>query len=415
MSAPTQHASNSNGTRRVAMLSIAAVCTALVVGYGLYWGLHARYFVSTDNAYVAGNVVQVTPQVAGTVLAIRVEDTDFVKAGDPLVKLDPADAQVALDQAEAQLGQTVREVRTFFANDATYQANVKLREAELSRVQADVNKAQEDLTRRQGLTAKGAVSKEELEHAQTALATAKSAQASAEAALAAAREQQASNRALIDGTSVEQHPNVQRAAARVREAFLALKRADLPAPVSGYVAKRSVQVGQRVPAGSPLMSIVPLDQVWVDANFKEVQLADMRIGQPVKVRADLYGSKVEYDGHIVGLGAGTGAAFALLPAQNATGNWIKVVQRVPVRVALDAKQLQAHPLRIGLSLDVTVDVHDQSGVALADAPRASMASVTDVFNGKDTQAESLIKQIIARNLGARLPAASVTAAPAGRR
>jgi membrane fusion protein (multidrug efflux system) len=407
MSAPSQNsAASANGKRRVAMLGISAACAALVVGYGLYWGLHARYFVSTDNAYVAGNVVQVTPQVTGTVLAIRVEDTDFVKAGDPLVKLDPADAQVALDQAQAQLGQTVREVRTLFANDATYQANVKLREADLSRVQADVTKAQEDLTRRQGLTAKGAVSKEELEHAQTALTSAKSAQASAEAAVVAAREQLAANRTLIDGTSVEQHPNVQRAAARVREAYLALKRADLPAPVTGYIAKRSVQVGQRVPAGSPLMSIVPLDQVWVDANFKEVQLADMRIGQPVKVRADLYGGKVEYDGRIVGLGAGTGAAFALLPAQNATGNWIKVVQRVPVRVALDPKQLQEHPLRIGLSLDVSVDVHDQSGVALAAAPRASMASATEVFSGKDAAADALVKQIITHNIGAHLQTAA---------
>ncbi len=395
----TTSAQAANGQRRKAMLGISAVCAALLAGYGLYWGLHARYFVSTDNAYVAGNVVQVTPQVTGTVLAIRVEDTDFVKAGDPLVKLDPADAQVALEQAEAQLGQTVREVRTLFANDATNQANVKLREADLGRVQADVNKAQEDLARRQSLTAKGAVSKEELEHAQTALVLAKSAQASAEAAVQAAREQLAANRALIDGTSVEQHPNVLRASARVRETYLALKRADLPAPVSGYVAKRSVQVGQRVPAGSPLMSIVPLDQVWVDANFKEVQLADMRIGQPVKVRADLYGSKVEYDGHIVGLGAGTGAAFALLPAQNATGNWIKVVQRVPVRVALDAKQLQAHPLRVGLSMDVTVDIHDQSGQELASAPRVSASNTTDVFGGKDAQADAMVKQIISRNIG----------------
>lgn len=382
--------------RKAALLTITGVAAAGLLAWGLYWGLHGRYYVSTDNAYVAGNVVQVTPQVPGTVVGIQVEDTDFVKAGQPLVRLDPADARVALEQAQAQLAQTVREVRTLFVNDATYAANVRLREADLRRAGTEVARWQDDLARRQGLTAKGAVSKEELDHVQAALANA---QASAEAALAAAREQLAANRALIDRTTVETHPNVQRAAARLREAHLAYTRASLPAPVSGYIAKRAAQVGQRVAAGTPLMSIVPLDQVWIDANFKEVQLADMRIGQPVKVQADIYGSKVEYDGRVVGVGAGTGSAFALLPAQNATGNWIKVVQRVPVRVVLDARQLAEHPLRVGMSAEVTVDVHDRSGKVLADVPRSTPVARTEVFATTDAEADRLVRDIIARNAG----------------
>ena len=200
-----------------------------------------------------------------------------------------------------------------------------------------------------------------MNHAQSGVTNARAALAAAQAALTAAKQQLATNQSLTEGTSVDKHPNVERAAAKVREAYLAYARAELPSPVSGYVAKRTVQLGQRVAAGAPLMSIVPLDQVWVDANFKEVQLRKMRIGQPVKLTADAYGTSIEYDGRIVGLGVGTGGAFALLPAQNATGNWIKVVQRVPVRIAIDPKELADHPLRVGLSMEVEVDVADASG------------------------------------------------------
>jgi membrane fusion protein (multidrug efflux system) len=204
---------------------------------------------------------------------------------------------------------------------------------------------------------------------------------------------------LTEGTNVQKHPNVERAAAAVREAYLALQRVELPAPVTGQVAKRTVQVGQRVAPGTPLMSVIPLDQVWIEANFKEVQLREMRIGQPVKLRADLYGNKIEYDGHVAGLGAGTGAAFALLPAQNATGNWIKVVQRVPVRVELDQKQLADHPLRVGLSMEATVDIAQQTGapVLSGNAPRAS--SRTDVFEAQNGEADRLVSDIIATNIG----------------
>jgi len=270
------------------------------------------------------------------------------------VRLDPADARVALDQAEAQLAQAVREVRSTFANNATLESQVALRQAEAARLLADVKRAEDDLARRRPLVATGAVGREEFAHAEAQLAAAKSAHAAAQSAVAAAREQLASNRSLTEGTSVEHHPSVERAAGRVREAYLALRRVDLPAPVDGQVARRSVQLGQRVQAGAPLMALVPLDQLWVDANFKEVQLRKLRLGQPATLVADVYGKKVEYHGTVEGLGAGTGAAFALLPAQNATGNWIKVVQRVPVRVALNPDELKAHPLRLGLSMKAVI-------------------------------------------------------------
>ena len=395
--------------RRPALLAVTGVVAAAGLAYGAYWGLVLRHHESTDNAYVQAPVVQITPQVGGTVLAILADDTDLVKAGQPLVKLDPADAQLALERAQAQLAQTVREVRTMYANNATLAANIHLREAEVARMQADMARANDDVNRRMPLVATGAVGGEELKHTEDALASSKSALAGAQAALAAAREQATSNRALTEGTSVENHPNVQRAAGAVREAFLALQRTELPAPVTGQVAKRTVQVGQRIAAGAPLMSIIPLEQVWVEANFKEVQLRKMRIGQPVKLQADIYGSKVEYDGRVVGLGAGTGAAFALLPAQNATGNWIKVVQRVPVRVELDAAQLAAHPLRVGLSMEATVDVAEQTGAPVTAASIARSNS-TQAFASQQAAADRLVHDIIAANLGK--PATRVSAAAA---
>ena len=279
------------------------------------------------------------------------------------MRLDTADAQVALDQAEAQLAQTVRETRTLYANNASYSAQVALREAELARAASEVQRAADDVNRRAPLIASGAVGKEEFAHTGAQLAAARSAQAAAQSALAAARESLLSNQSLTDNTSVASHPGVQKAAARLREAYLALHRAELPAPLDGVVARRSVQIGQRVAAGTPLMAVVALDKLWVDANFKEAQLKNLRLGQPATLTSDVYGQKVVFHGRISGLGAGTGAAFALLPAQNATGNWIKVVQRVPVRITLDAKELAAHPLRVGLSMEVEVDVADKIGRA----------------------------------------------------
>lgn len=385
--------------RKPVLLGIAGITLLAGIAYGAYWGLYLRHYENTDNAYVQAPVVQITPQVGGTVLAILADDTDIVKAGQPLVKLDPSDAKLALERAQAQLAQTVREVRTLYANNGTLTANIHLREAEVARMQADVARANEDFNRRKPLVATGAVGGEEMKHAESTLSSAKSALAGAQSALAAAKEQATGNKALTEGTNVENHPNVQRAAGAVREAFLALQRTELPAPLSGQVAKRTVQVGQRIQAGAPLMSIIPLDQVWVEANFKEVQLRKMRIGQPVKLHADIYGEKVEYTGRVAGFGAGTGAAFALLPAQNATGNWIKVVQRVPVRVELDPKQISEHPLRVGLSMEAVVDVAEQTGQPLATVSNVRASSRTEAFDTQSSVADRMVHDIISANLG----------------
>jgi len=388
-----------NPARKKALTGVAAAVVVGGIAYGAYWALVLNHFESTDNAYVQGNVVQLTPQVSGTVVAINADDTDHVKAGQLLVKLDPADAQVALDQAEAQLAQTVREVRTTYANNSTLKAQIALREADLARAQSEVVRAQDDVSRRAPLVVTGAVGKEEFNHSTSQLSAAKSSAVAAQSAVLAAREQLLSNQTLTDGIAVDQHPNVLRSSARVREAYLALHRADLLAPVDGFVAKRSVQLGQRVQAGAPLMSVIPLNQLWIDANFKESQLKNLRIGQPVELQADVYGKKVEYRGTIEGLGAGTGSAFSLLPAQNATGNWIKVVQRVPVRISLDPKELAEHPLRVGLSMDAKVDVSKTDGRMLADGSRASATAQTTVFEQNNTAADAEVRKIIAANGG----------------
>lgn len=373
-----------SGRRTQLLIRLAALLLLASLAYSAWWALVARYHEHTDNAYVSGNLVQITPQTSGTVLAIQADDTDYVTAGQPLVLLDPADARVALEQAEADLAQQVRLARNLFASRAAAAAQLAVRQAELTRAEADLARRQQ--------AAGGAVAQEELAHAQSAVLTARAAQASA-------KEQLSASEAQTEGTTPAEHPAVQRAAAKVREAHLAMTRAMLPAPVSGYVAKRSVQVGQRIQPGAPLMAIVPLTGLWVEANFKESQLARMRIGQPVTLRADVYGSQVEYHGKVLGLGAGTGGVFSLLPAQNATGNWIKVVQRVPVRVSLDAAELAAHPLRVGLSMLAEVDLHDQSGPVLGTTPRQAPALQTTVFGAKDQQAEQRIARIIAANLG----------------
>ncbi|HHT9065093.1 TPA: HlyD family secretion protein [Burkholderia cenocepacia] len=372
-----------NGKRKRMMTLLVAVIVIAAIAYGLYYFLVARFHEDTDDAYVNGNVVQITPQVTGTVIAVKADDTQTVKAGDPLVVLDPADSQVALQQAEANLAQTVRQVRGLFVNDDQYRAQVALR-------QSDLSKAQDDLRRRLAVAQTGAVSQEEISHARDAV---KAAQASVDAA----QQQLASNRALTANTTIASHPNVMAAAAKVRDAYLANARNVLPAPVTGYVAKRSVQVGQRVSPGNPLMSVVPLNAVWVDANFKEVQLKHMRIGQPVEMTADIYGSSVTYHGKVVGFSAGTGSAFSLLPAQNATGNWIKVVQRLPVRIELDPKDLDKHPLRIGLSMQVDVDIKDERGDQLVNAPNTVYE--TNVFPKYGDEADAEIARIIAENAG----------------
>jgi membrane fusion protein (multidrug efflux system) len=374
-----------NGKRRKLIAAIVGVFAIGVVGYGAWWALVARYAESTDDAYVNADVVLVTSQVPGTVVKIEANDTDFVRAGAVLVSLDTADARVALDQAESGLAKTVRQVRNLFETSGQLEAGVRQHDAELARVR-------EDLRRRELIAASGAISGEELQHARDAFSA-------AEAADAVARGQLAAQRALVDRTTVDDHPDVKNAAARVREAYLAYSRAELPAPVSGYVAKRSVQLGQRIAAGTPLMAVVPLDEVWVDANFKEAQLRNMRVGQAVELSADLYGGKLEYHGHVAGFGAGTGGAFALLPAQNASGNWIKIVQRVPVRIALDPAELKAHPLQVGLSMLVKVDTHERDGERLPRIARGSVADASAVFSAQDREAGERVRSIIMANDG----------------
>jgi membrane fusion protein (multidrug efflux system) len=371
-------------SKRILLLSVFGGAFLLMgVAYLAYWSSVLRYRQSTDDAYVNGNVVQITPQISGTVVSIGADDTQFVKAGQPLVRLDQADAKVALDQSEAQLAKTVREVRNLFATSGQLRAAVELR-------QSDLAMAQKDLARRERLGNSGAISNEELQHARDSVR-------GAEAALMSAQQQLAGNQARVDGTTLENHPDVRNASAAVRSAYLTFSRTTLPAPVSGFVARRAVQLGQRVGPGAPLMSVVPLDQVWVDANFKEPQLANMRVGQPVTLTADLYGGGFRYHGKIAGFGAGTGAAFALLPAQNATGNWIKIVQRVPVRIALDPREMAEHPLQIGLSMKVEVSIRDGSGARLPQLAQSAPAYSTDVFHSVDAAADTRVQEIIAAN------------------
>ena len=371
--------------KRALFILIAVVIVAAVV-WGLYYFLVGRWHENTDDAYVQGNVVSITPQAVGTVVSIGADEGMKVTAGQVLVQLDPNDAQVAYQQAVANLAGTVRQVRGLYSAVNAGQADLQAREVA-------VQKAQADVTRREGLVATGAVSAEELSHARDELSA-------AQAALSGSHEELSRNRALVDATTVSDQPQVRAAAAQLRTAYLNLQRAQIVAPVSGYVAKRSVQLGQRVQPGTTLMTIVPLEQLWVEANFKETQLAKMRIGQPVELHSDLYGDDVTFNGHLTSLGLGTGSAFSLLPAQNASGNWIKIVQRVPVRVDIDAKQLAEHPLRLGLSMSADVAIRDQHGPVLASAPPLKPLLTTQAYAKQLADADALIAQTIRANLPA---------------
>jgi membrane fusion protein (multidrug efflux system) len=380
----SQPAAPPNRKRRAGLLGLGAAVTLGAVGYGAYWLLDGRYYESTDDAYVDGDVVQITSEVPGTVLALNVDDTQRVQEGQPILSLDPADAKIAVANAEADLARAVRQVRGLFAQSKELHAQIDQRE------QAE-RTADEDLKRRGGLLTDGAISQEELSHARDAVTTTR-------ANVAAARQQLSQTVAQIDGTTIADHPQVLAAAAAVRNAELALHRTELTSPVTGVIAKRSVEVGQRVAAGEPLLAVVPLDDVWIDANFKEVQLQRMRAGQPVTVRTDIYGRSVTYHGHVVGIAAGSGSAFALLPAQNASGNWIKIVQRVPVRILLDPQDLEAHPLRVGLSTTVRVDLHDASGPLMSEAVR-NVPLPRQASAGDDPAVGARIAAIIAENAG----------------
>lgn len=372
--------------RKVMLLALALLVILSGLGVWAWHELYGRWSESTDDAYVNGNVVEITPQVTGTVVSIGADDGDLVREGQVLVQFDPNDAEVGLQSAQANLARTVRQVRGLYSNVDGMRAQVNAQEAE-------VQKAQENYSRRKNLAAGGAISQEELSHARDDLT-------SAQNALANARQQLKTTSALVDDTVVSSHPDVQAAAAQLRQAFLTNARSTLIAPVTGYVAKRTVQLGQRVQPGTALMAVIPLDQLWIDANFKETQLRDMRIGQPVDIEADLYGSDVKYSGTIDSLGAGTGSAFALLPAQNATGNWIKIVQRVPVRIHINAQELAKHPLRVGLSTLVSVNLHDQSGPVLAQQPPQKASFSTQVYDRQLADADAMITRLIHDNSAA---------------
>jgi membrane fusion protein (multidrug efflux system) len=375
--------SNNHGRNR-ALLILAVVSVIAILAWLTHIYLVGRFYQTTDDAYISSDLVQITSEVPGTVIAVNVDDTQSVERGQLLALLDPADAQVAIAAAEAQLARAVRNVRALFAQREQVQAQIAQRVSDLKR-------AQDDLDRRQGLVADGAVSGEELSHSRDALALAR-------AGLDAVRQQLNATEAQIQGTTIATHPQVLDAEAAVRNAALALHRTELRAPIAGVVAKRAVQVGQRVAAGSPLMALVPLDDMWVDANFKEVQLRDMRVGQPVTLHADLYGNGVDFHGRLAGLSAGSGSAFALLPAQNASGNWIKIVQRLPVRITLDPQELKDHPLRVGLSITVKVDAHDTSGPVVSGQVR-NLPQPTQQSAGDDPQLQATIDRIIAANAG----------------
>jgi membrane fusion protein (multidrug efflux system) len=380
----TENTTTKNNKRRVVLAGITVAFLAAGVAYGAYYLLVASKRVETDNAYVGGNLVNVSSQVTGSVVEIFADETQMVKAGAEIVKLDPSDAQVALAQAEARLGTTVRQLRERYSNVDQLAAVVDQRRVTLKT-------AQEDLARRAPLAADHVVSGEDVAHARRAVEDAK-------AALEVAEKQLAAGRVTVAGVSPANHPNVLAAKADYLSAWLAARRNAIVAPVTGYVAKRSVQVGSRIAPGAPLMSIVPLNQLWVDANFKESELRDIRVGQPARIEADIYGSKVVFHGKVVGLSAGTGSAFSLLPAQNATGNWIKVVQRVPVRISLDPKELAAHPLRVGLSATVDVDIAQPGTGALGSAATPAPSYSTDVLSQPLQEARQATDAIVARNM-----------------
>ena len=366
-------------------LILLAVALIALAGGGLYYLLFVRGNVSTDDAYVNGNLVRLTPQVAGTVIAINTDETQFVRRGEVLVQLDPRDTEVALAQAKATLGQTVRDVAQLFAEEKRDAAQVQTQRVQLAQ-------ANQDVERDHPLIAVHGVAQETLQHEQNAVQTAHAGLQQAEATLA-------STRAAIAGTTPETHPRVLQAEAALRTAWLAAARTKVVAPVSGYVVRRAVQLGQQVSTSTEMLAIVPVDSMWIDANFKENQLSALRIGQPVRVEADMYGSRVRYQGRVLGLTAGTGSALAVLPAQNATGNWIKIVQRLPVRVGLDPQQLERNPLFLGLSTTVKVDVRDRSGAALSKQPAWPATLNTDVYADQEAGADAAINAIVAANLG----------------
>jgi membrane fusion protein (multidrug efflux system) len=373
-----------NGKRRRILLLIAVIFIVIGALWAAYWELVLAKREKTDDAYVNGNRVVISAQVSGTVVAVLADDTQLVNAGQVLVKLDPIDAQTALSRAASALGSAVRQVRQQKATAGQFDSEIESRKLELAR-------AQTDLAKREPLVAEQAIAGEEVRHAQESVQLAR-------AALAQAERQSLSAHALVDGTPIESNPTVLQARDAYRDAWIAAQRNAVVAPVTGYVAERSVQLGQHIQAGEALMTVIPLHSLWVDANFKEVQLRNLRIGQKTEVRSDLYGGSFIFHGHVQGMSAGTGAAFSLLPPQNASGNWIKVVQRVPVRILIDDNDLIKSPLRVGLSATVTVDTTSREGPVLATQAGDQPVGDTQVYTLDLEKANAEADAVVRRNL-----------------
>lgn len=372
-------------TRKRALIILAVLFVIIGVAYLIYWFLVLRHYQETDDAYVAGNQAQVMAQVSGSVNKVWFDDTDFVKKGDVLVTLDRTDAEQAFEKAQTALATSVRQTHQLIINGRQYQATIDLQRTALDQAQAD-------LRRREPLGAANLIGKEDLQHARDAVATAR-------AQLDVAVQQYNANQAAVLNTSLENQPAVKQSAAELRDAWLALQRTNVVSPIDGYVSRRSVQVGSQISTTTPLLAIVPANNLWVDANFKETQLAGVRIGQPATVVADIYGDDVIYHGKVVGLDMGTGSAFSLLPAQNATGNWIKVVQRLPVRIELNPAEVAKHPLRIGLSTLVKIDTANADGAVLATSVRSKPAYESSALALDLAPANALIADIIRANAG----------------
>ncbi|WP_416411851.1 multidrug efflux MFS transporter periplasmic adaptor subunit EmrA [Pantoea sp. App145] len=380
-----QQPANKKKKRKGVLILLAIVFVLIGVAYLAYWWVVLRHFQETDDAYVSGNQVQVMAQVSGSVNKVWFDDTDFVKKGDVLVSLDKTDAEQAFEKAQTALATSVRQTHQLMITGKQDQATIALQKTALEQAEAD-------LKRREPLGAANLIGREELQHARDAVATAK-------AQLDVAEQQFNANQAMILNTSLENQPAVKQASAELRDAWLALQRTDIRSPMDGYVSRRSVQVGSQISTSTPLLAVVPATNLWVDANFKETQLADVRIGQPATVVSDIYGDDVVYQGKVVGLDMGTGSAFSLLPAQNATGNWIKVVQRLPVRIELDAKEVADHPLRIGLSTLVKVDTSNKEGATLASSVRAQAAYESNALAIDLTPVNQMITDIVRANAG----------------
>lgn len=373
-----------NGKRRKILMIVAAVFAALGGVWFVFWFFVLSVRERTDDAYVAGNQVTISSQVPGTVVAVLAENTNLVEAGQVLIRLDPTDAATALSRAASALSQAVRQTRQQTALADQYEATIASRKLELARAEADLQK-------REPLLGEQAIAAEEIRHAREIVELAR-------AALQQTEHQARAARVLLEGFSIRENPAVLQAKEAYRDAWIAAKRNAIVSPIKGYVAQRSVQLGQRIAPGQPLMSVIALGDLWIDANFKESQLGHLRLGQPAEIHSDLYGSDAIFHGKLAGMAAGTGAAFSLLPAQNASGNWIKVVQRVPVRIALDPAELAQHPLRIGLSTTVTVDTHKRDGTVLAATP-ATAGPTTNVYTIDLDQATADADEIIEKNIG----------------